>query len=123
MKPQEAIEILKKNKPTSDTRECGKELCQAVDVAIEALEKKVTGEWIPVSERLPNISGIVLVQRGTYAECKGKPIIDIAKFTNRKTGFFEREKGFYQAWYSMPFKYDDVIAWQPLPEPYKGELV
>lgn len=81
------------------------------------------GEWMPVSEMLPNINGIVLVQRGTYAECKGKPIIDIAKFTNRKTGFFEREKGFYQAWYSMPFKYDDVIAWQPLPEPYKGELV
>ena len=79
------------------------------------------GEWIPCSERLPNINSTVLVQRGTYAECKGKPIIDIAKFINRKTGFFEREKGFYQAWYSMPLKYDDVIAWMPLPEPYKGE--
>lgn len=79
------------------------------------------GKWIPVSERLPNINSIVLVQRGTYAECKGKPIIDIAKFINRKTSFFEREKGFYQAWYSMPFKYDDVVAWMPLPEPYKGE--
>lgn len=39
MTNQEAIELLKKNKPTSDTRECGKELCEAVDAAIEALQK------------------------------------------------------------------------------------
>ena len=48
MKPQEAIEILKKNKPTYDTRECGKELCTAVDKAIEALKKQIPKKPIPI---------------------------------------------------------------------------
>ena len=33
----EAIEILRKNRPTSDPRPCGMELCDAVDMAISAL--------------------------------------------------------------------------------------
>lgn len=37
----EAKAILKSNKPTSDPRKCGKELCTAVDIAIEALEKQM----------------------------------------------------------------------------------
>lgn len=36
---KEAIEILKKNKPTSDSRRCGKELCTACDVAISCLQE------------------------------------------------------------------------------------
>lgn len=36
---KEAIEILKRNKPTSDPRRCGTELCEAVDMAIEALQE------------------------------------------------------------------------------------
>lgn len=39
MTREEAIEILKSNKPTSDPRKCGKELCAAVDIAIEALQE------------------------------------------------------------------------------------
>lgn len=38
MTRKEAIEILKRNKPTSDPRRCGTELCEAVDMAIEALQ-------------------------------------------------------------------------------------
>ena len=39
MTRKEAIEILKRNKPTSDPRRCGTELCEAVDMAIEALQE------------------------------------------------------------------------------------
>ena len=39
MDRKEAVEILKKNKPTSDPRRCGTELCEAVDMAIEALQE------------------------------------------------------------------------------------
>ena len=39
MTKKEAIEILKRNKPTSDPRRCGTELCEAVDMAIEALKE------------------------------------------------------------------------------------
>ena len=40
MTREEAIEILKKNRPGADTRRCGLELCTAVDVAIAALREQ-----------------------------------------------------------------------------------
>ena len=40
MTNEEAIEILRKNRPTSDPRPCGMELCDAVDMAISALRKQ-----------------------------------------------------------------------------------
>ena len=48
MDRKEAIEVLKKNKPTSDPRRCGIELCEAVDMAIEALREseRKKGKWI-----------------------------------------------------------------------------
>lgn len=41
MNNHEAIKILKKNRPSSDPRKCGVELCEAVDMAISALEKRI----------------------------------------------------------------------------------
>ena len=40
MTREEAIEILRKNRPTSDPRPCGMELCDAVDMAISALRQQ-----------------------------------------------------------------------------------
>ena len=40
MTREKAIEILRKNRPTSDPRPCGMELCEAVDMAISALRAK-----------------------------------------------------------------------------------
>ena len=40
MTNEEAIEILRRNRPTSDPRPCGKELCDAVDMAISALRQQ-----------------------------------------------------------------------------------
>ena len=42
MTREEAIEILRKNRPTSDPRPCGVELCDAVDMAIAALRQQET---------------------------------------------------------------------------------
>ena len=39
MNIKQAIEILQQNKPTSDSRCCGKELCEACDVAISAMKE------------------------------------------------------------------------------------
>ena len=63
---EEAIEILRKNRPTSDPRPCGMELCDAVDMAISALRQqdvtdKDVGKWISVKDRLPDCMGEVLV--------------------------------------------------------------
>lgn len=51
MDRKEAIEVLKKNKPTSDPRRCGIELCEAVDMAIKALQEpeRKKGQWIILS--------------------------------------------------------------------------
>ena len=40
MTTNEAIEILRKNRPTSDPRPCGLELCDAVDMASSALRQQ-----------------------------------------------------------------------------------
>ena len=40
MTREEAIEILWKNRPTSDPRPCGMELCEAVDMAISAIRQQ-----------------------------------------------------------------------------------
>lgn len=100
MKREEAIEILKRNKPTSDPRICGKELCTACDVAIEALEKTM---WIPVSERLPETDEMMLVSCRTK---KGTSSVNRAYYSD----------GYWHGSGSM----SGVIAWMPLPEPYKA---
>ena len=46
MTNEEAIEILRKNRPTSDPRPCGMELCEAVDMAISALRQQEPNDWI-----------------------------------------------------------------------------
>ena len=40
MTREDAIEILRKNRPTSDPRPCGMELCDAVDMAIYAIRQQ-----------------------------------------------------------------------------------
>ena len=42
MTNEDAIEILRKNRPTSDPRPCGMELCDALDMAISALRQQET---------------------------------------------------------------------------------
>ena len=50
---EEAIEILRKNRPTSDPRPCGMELCDAVDMAISALRQQgVTDKDVGKNEPL-----------------------------------------------------------------------
>lgn len=83
------------------------------------------GGWIPVSERLPEKDGKYLVTMRSFC---GLPQrievlhfatdlhkIDKFDFQAHKCGFYgsDAEWGYYEV--------DDVIAWMPLPEPYKEE--
>ena len=84
-------------------------LCLDEDISI-ILEKlppvKPTQNWIPVSERLPSIKNY---QRKYLVTLKDKTVCD-AMFTECDG----------KHWWN--YNYDDVIAWQPLPEPYTENL-
>ena len=77
------------------------------DVAIEMLEKQLTNGWIPVSERLPK-EGRYLVTTA-YGEVKESEF-DLKKWWQIDNSTISLE------WEEEPIK---VVAWQPLPEPYK----
>lgn len=94
---------------------------QALDEIIQTLtQKSKTGEWIPVSERLPREDGQYLVYyEGTiigscieimwYSE-PSMPNVDVSG------------KHFYRSdseWGDII--YDEVIAWMPLPKPYRKD--
>lgn len=76
------------------------------DDLIEAYER---GRWIPCSERLPEKEVRVLVTVKFNGECN----METAEFCGFDIGWvFDNEM------YEYTLADYDVIAWQPLPEPY-----
>lgn len=100
---------------------CQTTLLKAIEIVKQEAEKFGTDTnvgsngWIPVSERLPKEFDTVLVTMAD--DCKGFPhmqgSLDIGYLYNRIR--FCCAFGTYSI--------DDIIAWQPLPQPYqpKGE--
>ena len=76
--------------------------------------------WIPCSERLPEKSGRYLVTRGSNVCGSLWDRLDILNYSDLMG--LKKEK----IWWSGNVgksdfeKYDDVLAWMPLPEPYKA---
>ena len=84
--------------------------CQQLDVLIDLLErenKRLQEEkrrWIPITERLPDISKSVLI-----CDIEGDIYL----------GHRTRYGDYYPDLYNDRVK--NVVAWQPLPEPYKED--
>lgn len=74
-------------------------------MAKELAELRQQNRWIPVSERLPDYNEEVLITNGKYVT------IDTRCFLENT------EDGEAYTWDINGW--DDVIAWMPLPEPYK----
>lgn len=76
---------------------------------VETIEKKKVGEWIPVEERLPEIQQDVLVtiKRRNISYC------DLAFLDDNGRWLMSRRIGYIEG---------NVLAWQPLPEPYRVPL-
>jgi protein-tyrosine phosphatase len=138
----EALEDLEINSP--ETR-----FEMARIIAIQELKKQLNGDWIPVSERLPENNTKVQVTGVRYSEYTKKNIY--VRFNAKYIGkhsikvddmwsycecddlqvYDEDEDEYYvkEGWYETIENWDDytevyvndykVIAWQPLPEPFR----
>ena len=114
------------------------------DILIDSIKSIPTaelkmGKWISVKERLPKVDKPVLISaKNNYYEyvCVGKWVEKYSvedygeefEFTdyNEENDTYYCPEGWYEYihnWddYSDVFIYDEVIAWQPLPEPYEME--
>ena len=70
---------------------------------INKLTEEYNNGWSPCSERLPDSSGNVIIMTRSS-------IVGVGSFFKNTSGWVQ--------WYSGGIAID-VIAWQPLPEPYK----
>ena len=84
---------------------------EAKDMAIEALQD----DWIPVSERLPKYM-VDMWDEGVIATVNGREDNIIYENGIVPDAWFEDGK-----WYvnGVELKNAKVVAWMPLPEPYK----
>ena len=79
--------------------------------------------WIPCSERLPEV----------YGDTKSSDVVLVCGY-DKESNYSWQAMGFYvhteglKRWFfaeckdtDKPIDWIDVVAWQPLPEPYRGE--
>ena len=95
MNREEAIEILRKNRPTSDQRPCGVELCDAVDMAISALRQQDARKNDPLT-------------MDELREMDGEPVYCV-EITGREEWLFRRDGGFADMY--GEFTSDDFMVW------------
>ena len=88
-------------------------ICEALSMAIEALQEPQVGGWIPVSERLPEDGyGVLVTVNGKHNNTTFIDALEIAEYDSDEGWIIEG----YLDWINP-----DVTAWQPLPECWKGE--
>ena len=87
---------------------------QAISEAITIIRKHMNDGWIPVEERLPEEKKSVLVQWEKYDRHLNVTLtyLDVMWLEDEEDVVFETINGIPNG---------RVIAWQPLPEPYRPE--
>lgn len=93
---------------------CVAEVKVEIDDIKDYIDKAIDAEqWIPCSERLPE------KKRKTYWVCTDTEYQCECRWTNNRYGIGESDNWGW-SYFDVP-QYTEVIAWMPLPEPYKGE--
>ena len=83
------------------------------DIIRSHMDEAKNDGWIPCSERLPNeIEFQEAYCRNQYA---AEILVTIKGATRPTTLYFKNN-----SWFDEERNYYEVVAWQPLPEPYKG---
>ena len=104
-------------------------MCEIKQWCIDLLERLPSAQpeqrWIPCSERLPEENGRYLVTRGLKACDSLWNRVYIANYSDFYSDLMGLKKE--KIWWSDNVgksdfeKFDDVIAWMPLPESYREE--
>ena len=102
---------------SSECLETDKLIGWCFDKCTDIIRKHLNDGWIPVDERLPTME--------EYQKDDGRAILDDGN--RRYAGYFDVYTGkFYRYRHVTAYRaelYEDngVIAWRPLPEPYRPE--
>ena len=113
MTSEEAIHRLK-NAAWLGTDKDREKTEQAVDMAIDALKQTA---WIPVEERLPKAEDM-------YQPPEQRYLCQLEAYGERKFCVLSRLKGAvspFWDWYGVAVHDSEVVAWLPLPEPYRED--
>ena len=107
----------------SDTIKVFKTILSSPLTIKSVTDTNIGGKWIPCSERLPE----------THEDTKSSDVVLVCGY-DKKIDFSWQAMGFYvntnviKRWFfaeckdtETPIDWIDIIAWMPLPEPYKGE--
>lgn len=103
----EAIELLV-NATYSEEWQGNEKLTKAQHMAIEALDQEP--KWIPVTERLPKAGEYVGDVAKYYLVQNEYGDMLVARYTHSE---------YWEQIYQLKPCADEIVAWMPLPEPYK----
>jgi hypothetical protein len=77
----------------------------------ELKRRRASDRWIPVSERLPEAKGHVLIARAEPRRPEWPPMTSIAYFRGGKDFFVGQTE-----------RAENVLAWRPLPPPFDSSI-
>lgn len=85
-------------------RDCADQIEVQIEAYLKDVPEKNVGEWIPISERLPEENEAVLTQ----AQFK----YDTKMAVSARVDF-----NYWTGWNTRDI---NIVAWMPMPEPYRG---
>ena len=108
-----AEEVAERCAVTDGNIKCESEHRQLAEWLKELKQLKEQTRWIPVSEKLPKDHENVLIYLSSNQ-------ITIGSYNSHRLPFMDKPIG-WGADAPHDWSSDDVVAWMPLPQPYKGE--
>ena len=115
---EEIDETIKRYKENANVEAV--DICYGMKVAKKIIRNHMNDGWIPVQDKLPEDDVDILI---TYADIDDENYTDIC-ITTYGYAYLGGNKLDFKEWRS-PFEYFrsnyKVIAWRPMPEPYRPE--